>query len=144
MWRRFTSTSASWATAPLRLALGIAFIGHGAQKVLGSFNGPGFAKFTSFPAPFPFMRPAWLWMGAAALSELIGGVLVLLGLFTRIGAFLIACVMLVAIFGVLWPVFFAPTGMELAIAFLGIALALLITGGGQASVDLMIGGGRRR
>jgi len=129
---------------PLRLALGTAFIGHGAQKVLGSFNGPGWAKFTSFPAPFPFMRPAWLWMGAAALSELTGGILVLLGLFTRVGAFLIACVMLVAIFGVLWPVFFAPTGMELAVAFLGMALALLITGGGQASVDLMIGGGRRR
>jgi putative oxidoreductase len=144
MLRRITSTSASWATVPLRLAMGIAFIGHGAQKVLGSFSGPGLAKFTSFPAPFPFMRPAWLWMGAAAVSELIGGVLVLLGLFTRVGAFLIACVMLVAIFGVLWPVFFAPTGMELAIAFLGIALALLITGGGQASVDLMICGGRRR
>jgi uncharacterized membrane protein YphA (DoxX/SURF4 family) len=67
-----------------------------------------------------------------------------LGLFTRVGAFLIACVMLVAIFGVLWPRFFAPTGMELAVAFLSMALALLITGGGQASVDLMIGGGRRR
>jgi len=133
-----------WATVPLRLALGTAFIGHGAQKVLGSFNGPGCAKFTSAQAPFPFMRPAWLWMGAAALSELTGGILVLLGLFTRVGAFLIGCVMLVAIFGVLWPVFFAPTGMELAVAFLGMALALLITGGGQASVDLMIGGGRRR
>ncbi len=144
MLRRLTSTTALWATVPLRLALGTAFIGHGAQKVLGSFNGPGWAKFTSFPAPFPFMRPAWLWMGAAALSELTGGILVLLGLFTRVGAFLIACVMLVAIFGVLWPVFFAPTGMELAVAFLGMALALLITGGGQASVDLMIGGGRRR
>ena len=144
MLRKLTSTTALWATVPLRLALGIAFIGHGAQKVLGSFNGPGWAKFTSFPAPFPFMRPAWLWMGAAAVSELIGGILVLLGLFTRVGALLIACVMLVAIFGVLWPVFFAPTGMELAVAFLGMALALLITGGGQASVDLMIGGGRRR
>jgi putative oxidoreductase len=144
MLRRLTSTSALWATVPLRLALGTAFIGHGAQKVLGSFNGPGWAKFTSFPAPFPFMRPASLWMGAAALSELIGGILVLLGLFTRVGAFLIACVMLVAIFGVLWPLFFAPTGMELAVAFLGMALALLITGGGQASVDLMIGSGRRR
>ncbi len=142
MLRRLTSTSASWATVPLRLALGIAFIGHGAQKVLGSFNGPGFAKFTSFPAPFPFMRPAWVWIGAAAVSELIGGILVLLGLFTRLGAFLIAFVMLVAIFGVLWPAFFAPTGMELAVAFLGIALALLITGGGQASVDRMIGGRR--
>ncbi len=142
MLRRLTSTSASWAPVPLRLALGIAFVGHGAQKVLGSFNGPGFAKFTSFPAPFPFMRPAWLWMGAAAFSELIGGVLVLLGLFTRVGAFLITCVMLTAIFGVLWPRFFAPEGMELALAFLGMALALLITGGGQASVDRMVGGRR--
>ncbi len=142
MLRKVMSTSSSWAPLPLRLALGIAFIGHGAQKVFGSFNGPGFAKFTSFPAPFPFMRPAWLWMGAAALSELIGGVLVLLGLFTRVGAFLIACVMLVAIRGVLWPRFFAPEGMELAVAFLGIALALLITGGGQASVDRMIAGRR--
>src|SRR5216684_4952467 len=99
MLRRLTSTSASWATLPLRLALGIAFIGHGAQKVFGSFNGPGFAKFTSFPAPFPFMRPAWLWMGAAAFSELVGGILVLLGLFTRDRAFLITCVMIVAIVG---------------------------------------------
>ena len=139
MLRRLTSTSSSWAPVPLSLALGIAFIGHGAQKVLGSFNGPGLAKFTSYPAPFPFMRPAWLWMGAAALAELIGGVLVLLGLFTRVGAFLIACVMLVAIVGVKWPGFFAPAGMELAVAFLAMALALLITGGGQTSADRMIG-----
>src|ERR1043166_6356773 len=89
MLRRVTATTSSWVPVPLRLALGTAFIGHGAQKVLGSFNGPGFAKFTSFPAPFPFMRPAWLWMGAAAVSEFIGGILVLLGLFTRAGAFLI-------------------------------------------------------
>jgi putative oxidoreductase len=86
------------------------------------------------------MRPAWLWMGAAAFSELVGGILVLLGLFTRVGAFLITCVMLTAITGVLWPAFFAPNGMELAVAMLGMALALLILGGGQASIDKMIGG----
>jgi len=120
--------------------MGAAFIGHGAQKVLGSFGGPGFAKFTSFPAPFSFMRPAAVWMGAAAFAELIGGGLILLGLFTRIGAFLIVCVMLTAIVGVLWPKFFAPEGMELALAFLGMALALLIMGGGQLSVDRMIAG----
>jgi putative oxidoreductase len=124
------------------LALGAAFIGHGAQKVFGSFGGPGFAKFTSFPSPFSFMRPASLWMGAAAFSELIGGALVLLGLFTRLGAFLITCVMVTAIFGVLWPKFFAPDGMELAMAFLAMALALLILGGGQLSADRMIGGRR--
>src|SRR5438105_4052425 len=142
MFRRITATSASWAPLPLRVAMGIAFIGHGSQKVLGKFGGPGFSKFISFPAPFPFMRPPWLWMGAAAFAEIIGGALVLLGLFTRVGAFLITCVMLTAIFGVLWPKFFAPEGMELAVAFLGMALALLIMGGGQASVDRMIGGRR--
>jgi putative oxidoreductase len=87
------------------------------------------------------MRPAWLWLGAAALAELIGGILVLLGFFTRVGAFLIVCVMVTAI-AVLWPAFFAPAGIELAVAMLGMALALLIMGGGQASVDRMIGGRR--
>jgi putative oxidoreductase len=140
MLRKLTATSATWATVPLRLAMGIAFIGHGAQKVLGSFGGPGFKQFSSSPAPFSFMRPGALWMGAAAFAELIGGVLIVLGLFTRIGAFLITSVMLTAIAGVLWPKFFAPEGMELALAFLGMALALLILGGGQLSVDRLIAG----
>ena len=140
MLRKLTATSGTWATLPLRLGMGIAFAGHGAQKVLGSFGGPGFRTFTSFPAPFSFMRPAPLWMGAAAFAELIGGLLIVLGLFTRLGAFLIVCVMLTAILGVLWPKFFAPEGMELAVAFLGMALALLILGGGQLSVDRLISG----
>jgi putative oxidoreductase len=79
-------------------------------------------------------------MGVAAFAELIGGALVLIGLLTRFGAFLITCVMLAAIFGVLLHKgFFAPEGMELAISFLAIALALLITGGGQLSADRIIG-----
>ena len=145
MLRRLTSTSSSWAMVPLRLALGVAFIGHGAQKVLGSFNGPGWAKWTSLSqaVPFPFMRPTSLWLGAAAISELLGGILILLGLLTRVGAFLIVCVMVTAIASQ-WPAFFAPAGMELAVAMLAMSLALLIAGGGQASVDRMIGGRRHR
>ena len=143
MLRRLTATSSILMTVPLRLALGVIFIGHGMQKVFGSFNGPGLKHFTSFPAPFPFMRPSWLWMGMAAFGELIGGILVLLGLLTRFGAFLIVCVMLTAIFGVLLHNgLFGPNGMELALALLGSALALLIAGGGRASVDRLIG--RRR
>lgn len=142
MLRRLTWTNPTWATVPMRLATGVAFVGHGAQKVFGSFGGPGFAKFVSFPAPFAFMRPASLWMGAAAFAELVGGALILLGLLTRVGALLIICVMVTAIFGVLWPKFFAPEGMELAVAFLAMALALLLLGGGQASVDRMIAGRR--
>jgi putative oxidoreductase len=130
---------------PLRLGLAAIFIAHGAQKVLGSFDGPGLAKFTSFPAPFPFMRPAWLWMGAAAFAELIGGGLLLLGLLTRVGAFLIFCVMLTAIIGVHWRIgFFAPSGFEYPLALLAMSLALLISGGGMASIDRALSSGRRR
>ena len=140
MLRKLTATSATWATVPLRLALGVIFIAHGAQKVFGSFEGPGLRAFTSFPAPFPFMRPAWLWMGAAALSELLGGVLVLLGLLTRVGAFLIACVMMTAMLAVHWKngFFMSSMGIEFALALVGMALALVIAGGGQASADKVI------
>lgn len=146
MFRRLASTSASWATVPLRLAMGVIFIAHGAGKVLGSFGGPGLRAFASSAAPFPFMRPAWLWMGAAALSEFIGGILILLGLFTRLGAFCIACTMLTAMIGVHWKNGFflnsSTPGIEYTVALLGGALSLLISGGGQASIDRMIGGRR--
>jgi len=139
------STSASWVPVPLRLALAAIFIAHGGQKVLGSLNGPGLAKFTSLPAPFPFMRPAWVWMGAAAFAELIGGALLLLGLLTRVGAFLILCVMTTAIVSLHWKAgFFAPAGIEYPLALTSMCLALLISGGGLASVDQSFSGGRRR
>jgi putative oxidoreductase len=144
MFRKLMATSPAWMTVPIRLGLGVIFSAHGAQKVLGSFNGPGLAKFTAFPAPFPFMKPAWLWMGAAAFAELIGGVLVVLGLLTRVGAFLLFCTMLTAIVGVHWPNFFMPAGLEYASALLAMSLALLISGGGMASLDLALSGGRRR
>jgi len=146
MFRKIIATSSSWVPVPLRLALGAIFIGFGSQKVLGRFGGTGLAKFTSFPAPFPFMRPGWLWMGAAAFAELIGGVLLLLGLLTRVGAFLIACVMLSAISGVHWHAgFFANGGgYEYPLSLLAISLALLISGGGMLSIDRGLSGGRRR
>lgn len=143
MFRKLMATSPTWMTVPIRLGLGVIFSAHGAQKVLASFNGPGLAKFTAFPAPFPFMKPAWLWMGAAAFAELIGGVLVVLGLLTRVGAFLLFCTMLTAIIGVHWPNFFMPAGFEYALALLAMSLALLISGGGMASLDLAVAGRRR-
>ena len=91
--------------------------------------------------PFTFMQPPRVWLAAAALSELVGGALVLIGLLTRLGAFLLICTMLTAI-KLLWPAFFAPPGIELPVALLGSALALLIGGGGQLSIDRMISGRR--
>ena len=144
MFRELVATRPTWATVPLRVALGAIFVAHGAQKVFGVWGGPGWAKFTGAAPPFGFMRPAWLWMGAAAVSELVGGALVLLGLFTRLGAFLLACTMLTAIVGVHWGTFFMPTGFEYALALLGMSIALLIEGGGNASIDKRLQGGGRR
>jgi putative oxidoreductase len=118
---------------------------HGAQKVLGTWGGPGFNAMISNPnAPFSFMKPGGLWWGAAALSEFVGGILIVLGLFTRVGAFFVACTMITAIFGVHWPVFFGSKGIEYPVALLAMCVALLISGGGLASFDMALYGGRRR
>jgi putative oxidoreductase len=135
MLQNLIATTATWFTLPVRLALGLIFIGHGAQKVFGAWGGPGWTKFTGAETPFAFMRPAWLWLAMAAIAELVGGALVLLGLLTRVGAFFLAIIMLVAMFGVHWGAFFMPRGIEYTLALLGMSLALLIAGGGRFSVD---------
>jgi len=119
-------------------------VAHGSQKVLGTFGGPGFNAFISGTTPFSFMRPAWLWLAVAAFSEFLGGILIIVGLITRVSAFLIACLMLTAVVGVHWPNFFASNrGYEYALTLLAVSIALLISGGGAASVDLALSGRRR-
>jgi putative oxidoreductase len=151
MWRKLIATIPTWVTVPLRLALGSIFIAHGAGKVFGAWGGPGLAAFTGGSTPFSLMRPAWLWLGAAAFSEFIGGILVFVGLLTRLGALAIMCVMLTAMFGVHWSGGFflgnqPRPGIEYTVALLSMSLALLIAGGGQASIDQMLMNtrGRRR
>lgn len=146
MFRKIIATSATWFPLPIRLALAAVMIAHGAQKVLGSFGGSGFNAFIGGNTPFGFMRPAWLWLAAAALSELLGGILIGLGFLTRVGAFFIACTMLTAVIGVHWTGgFFASNrGYEYPLSLLAMSLALLIAGGGQASIDKALSGGRRK
>jgi putative oxidoreductase len=147
MFQHLISTAPTWTQLPLRIALGLVFIAHGAQKVFGVWGGSGLAAFTSRQAPLG-LRPAWLWLGAAAFAEFVGGALVLIGLLTRLGALSVACVMLVAMFGVHWGEFFLPKGIEYTVALLGMALALVIAGGGRLSADEVLmssaHGGRRR
>src|SRR5687767_7911593 len=91
MLTKLIATSPTWFTVPIRLGLAAVMIAHGAQKVLGIFDGSGFNAFIAGNTPFGFMRPAWLWLAAAALSELVGGILIGVGFLTRVGAFFIAC-----------------------------------------------------
>ena len=136
MWKKFWSTDdQQWATIPLRIALGVIFLSHGGQKLFGWLGGKGLEGTAGFFAGKLGLTPGILWATLAGLAEFGGGLLVLLGLFTRLGALFIATVMLVAIFTVHWGAFFMPTGMEYAFSLFAAAVALLIAGGGKFSLD---------
>src|SRR5215204_5007135 len=88
------SVAANAGQALLRIFAGISIAAaHGIGKIPPGEGLITRARELGFPAPVIF---AW----AAALSEFLGGILLALGLFTRLAAFFIACTMLVAILGV--------------------------------------------
>jgi putative oxidoreductase len=128
----------------LRLTLGIIFILHGGQKVIGWLNGPGLSGWVGFMSKMGV--PSYL-AYLAAFAEFLGGVGVLVGLLTRVAAFGIASVMVTAIATVHWKNGFFlnmmcdPSkghGFEYAFALLGMALCLIFSGAGKISLDGMI------
>jgi len=123
----------------LRLVLGLVFLGHGAQKAFGAFGGPGLAGASGFMASLG-LRPARFWAAVAAFGELLAGALVLLGLFTPVGAALIVATMAVAIAKVHGPkgFFIQNGGYEYNLVLLVAALTLAATGAGAYSVDRLL------
>jgi len=109
----------------LRAMTGLLFLEHGTQKLFG------------FPPP-PNPGPALLsLLGVQGILELVGGFLILIGLFTRPVAFILAGDMAVAYFMRHAPRGFFPllNGGQLAILFCFVFLYLFVAGGGVWSVD---------
>lgn len=133
----------TWAMLPLRIALGVIFLAHGAQKVFGAFGGAGFDNWINTPVQLTLpqgLPTLKFWLACAAFAELVGGLLVLIGLATRVGALLLFIVMSVALYFVHWRYGFflrdgGIDGIEYVLALWCICVALLIEGGGRASVD---------
>lgn len=126
-------TDVSTAVLLLRVVLGVVFFAHGAQKVLGWWGGPGLAGTVQFMAGMGI--PAFL-AYAAAFTEFLGGIFLILGFLTRISAVGIGITMLVAIFMVhLKQGFFAPGGIEYSLTLGVISLVILLLGPGRYSVD---------
>ncbi|MBC8144339.1 MAG: DoxX family protein [bacterium] len=125
-----TDTKLDIALLVLRLWTGAMMIMHGWPKVFGNMKGftEGISEM-GFPAPAVF---AW----AAALSELAGGLLLALGLYTRASATLVAATMFVAAF--VKHLHDPFQRQELPITYLAIAIALLLLGSGRYSLDNMI------
>lgn len=84
----------------IRLAIGLTFVGHGAQKLFGWFGGPGPVGFGEWLGTIGIKTGGKTWAILAGLFELIGGLLFSAGLLTWFGAILIIIVMIDAIFTV--------------------------------------------
>ena len=110
----------------LRIVSGLLFMSHGVQKLLG------------FPAPPSFGMPsAFTEIWFAGVFELVGGALLLLGLFTRPVAFLLSGEMAIAywqVHGANSP-FPVVNGGDSAILYCFVFLYLAVAGGGAWSVD---------
>ncbi|WP_439029414.1 DoxX family protein [Gordonia terrae] len=133
----------------LRVALGLVVGAHGLQKLFGLWNGPRLSGFESMLVDGGFNADyAQVLAIVGALSETIGGLMVILGLLTPIGASAILGTMLVAaaykISAAGGFVFFAAAGGVEFELFLAVAAAVVIlTGPGLYSLDYPRGWARR-
>lgn len=130
--------NALYAHAPkvlslLRIIAGLMFIQHGTQKIFGF---PEAAR-----GPFDIMSQ----MGIGGVLELVGGVLIVLGLFTRPVAFLLSGMMAVAYwqFHGLSSPYPLVNGGELAALYCFVFLYLAFAGPGAWALDNMMGRRRR-
>ena len=120
-----------YARSLLRIVTGFTFSLHGMQKLLGFFGGMG-----GKGATVPFGSLPWF----AGGLELIGGLLIILGLFTSPVAFILCGEMAVAYFKVHFPHGFIPllNHGELAVVYCFVFLYLCIAGAGPLSLDSLI------
>jgi putative oxidoreductase len=139
------ATDASVIQLLLRLTLAIVIFPHGAQKALGWFGGHGFKGTMGFFTGQGFPAPLGL---LAIAAEFLGPMGLAIGLLTRVAAFGIACVMVTAIvagghtqhgFFMNWYGNQKGEGFEFHLLAIGIALALILGGGGLGSVDALLG-----
>lgn len=121
----------------IRLVVGLAFAGHGAQKLFGWFGGGGPSGTAAFFGSLGFRAPAATAI-MAGLSELGGGLLLATGLLTPLAALVLSVVLLNAIATVQWKRGFLD-GWERDSAFLAVALAVTMTGPGRLSLDHALG-----
>ena len=144
MMESLTATHADWVVAVARIVLGIIFFGHGAQKMLGWYGGPGlatsmrtFTEHLHLPSALAFLVIA---------GELFAGIGLVVGLFSRIAALIIALTMVGAIatvhfrFGLFLNWFGSQQGhgIEYHLLVIVLALVVLVQGAGAFSLDSLV------
>lgn len=125
----------------LRVTMGLLFVPHGAQKLFGWFGGPPIEVYVK---AFSRMGDFWGqsgWVYYIGSLEFFGGLLLAMGLFTRVVAVQFVCFMAMAAFVANAPRgwFWTQGGIEAPLSWGIICFVILIHGGGAHSVDRAIG-----
>lgn len=125
-----------WAELILRLATGLILVPHGFWK-MGYLSGPGLTGVAKFLEKFGY-APGAFWAPVLTGVEIVGGILIAIGLFTRPVALIAFIEMLFIIqyhsrYG--WFFNVQGGGMEYAVLWAAALLYFVIRGGGEWSVD---------
>ncbi len=134
-----TNTTAGFDTLPVRLAVGILFMAHGAQKLFAWFGGYGLEGTAGWMTSIG-LEPGLLMATLAGSAEFFGGLFLVLGLLVRPAGLVLAATMLVAIFTVHFEngLFMSNNGYEYALALFVASLGLAIRGAGSLSLDVVL------
>jgi putative oxidoreductase len=128
-----------YGPAALRLCVGAVFVAHGLQKLVAAWGGPGLSGTAAFLTQLG-LTPGYPLAIVLALTELIGGGLLVLGGLTRWVGLALAIEMGIAV----WKVHYLNgfflngphgQGVEFALVLIGALLCLMLTGPGAFSVD---------
>lgn len=124
----------------VRIVFGLLMAAHGAQKLFGWLEGPGLRGTAALIESLGF-RPAWFFATSNALAEAGGGLLLAAGLLGPVGPAAVIAVMLVAITTVHWTCGLLATtnGIELPLLYLAVATAIVCSGHGRYSLDVVLG-----
>lgn len=124
----------------LRLVIGLTFAAHGAQKAFGWWSGPGIEKWQKAIAGMRF-QPVALWVFVSVGAELVGGLMLALGLFTPLAASALVGQSVVIVLKVHLPNGFwnKASGIEFPLALAAGVIAVLGLGPGAYSIDRLIG-----
>ena len=128
-----------FAPLALRIAAGIIFAAHGAQKLFGWFGGYGIDGTAKWMDSIG-LSPGVLMTLLAGGAEFFGGIALLIGLLVRPAALVLAFAMAVATLAVHAGngLFVTNNGYEFSLALFAIAVSLLVSGAGRWSVDALL------
>lgn len=130
-------TAVDVALLTTRLVGGLVIIPHGAQHLLGSFNGPGLAGTVQYLGTVGYL---------VAVGEFFGGIALVAGIFSRFSAAAIIAIMVGAVVMVHLPFGFFMNwagaqkgeGFEFHILMIGLLLTTLVAGPGSFSLARML------